>query len=128
MGAPAESEHRRTAEELVAGYEHLFAPAMAAAQRGCLEYAQVFREDRWPTPLEVLAFAKLYGVSPAALGAFFGLILQKRKGGQQVWIDTYRGPVHPQVNGPLMLSHQQAVAYGWHKAAVEVFAAEAPLN
>ena len=76
-------QHQRSAAELVAGHEHLFDPAATAAQRSCLEYAAVFREDRWPTLLEVLAFARLYGISPAALGAFFGLILQQRKGGSR---------------------------------------------
>ena len=31
-------------------------------------------EDRWPDAAMVCAFARLYRVSPAELGAFFGLL------------------------------------------------------
>lgn len=105
-----------SARDLVDGYDVLFDEAMRAAHRGCLDLART-RGDGWPTPLDVLDFARLYGVSAAELGAFFGLILRSRRG-VQVWIDAVRGPVHPLVDGSA-LSPGQAVALGWHRAAAE---------
>ncbi|MEA3002315.1 MAG: hypothetical protein QOH81_1103 [Sphingomonadales bacterium] len=113
-------EREVSARRLVEGYDVLFDEPMRAAHRGCLDYGRTFREDRWPVPLDVLTFAELYGVSPAELGALFGFVLQS-VGGRQVWVDTMRGPVHPMVSG-LDLGRAQAVALGWHKAAVEMLA------
>lgn len=112
-----------SARELVDGYEVLFDEAMRVAHRGCLDYARTFREDKWPTPLDVLGFATLYGVSAAELGAFFGLVLRVR-GGRQVWVDMMRGPVHP-LAANLDLGRAQAVALGWHRASVELLGMEA---
>jgi hypothetical protein len=116
-------EREVSARELVDGYEVLFDEPMRAAHRGCLSYARTFRGDKWPTPLDVLSFAKLYGVSAAELGALFGLLLQAREG-RQVWVDLMRGPVHP-LAANLDLGRAQTVALGWHKAAVELLGVEA---
>jgi hypothetical protein len=73
-------ERRVSPRDLVDGYEVLFDEPMRAAHRACLDYARTFRADKWPTPLDVLGLAKLYGVSAAELGALFGLLLQLRQG------------------------------------------------
>jgi hypothetical protein len=116
-------EREVSARELVDGYDVLFDEAMRAAHRGCLDHARTFRSDKWPTPLDVLGFSKLYGVSTAELGAFFGLLLQTRDG-RQIWVDLMRGPVHP-LAANLDLGRAQEVALGWHKAAVELLGVEA---
>lgn len=116
-------EREVSVRELVEGYEVLFDEAMRAAHRGCLDYARTFRTDKWPSPLDVLGFARLYGVSAAELGAFFGLVVRVRNG-RQVWLDLMRGPVHP-LAANLDLGRAQAVALGWHRASVEVLGIEA---
>lgn len=115
-------EPAASARRLVEGYEALFDERLRAAHRGCLDHGRTLREDRWPTPLDVLAYAKMFGVDPAELGALFGLILQARNG-QQVWVDLMRGPVHPLAAG-LKFSHAQAVALGWGRAAAELILSE----
>lgn len=117
------AEREVSARELVDGYEVLFDETLRAAHRACLDYARTFRADKWPIPLDVLTFARLYRVSAAELGALFGLLLQTRKG-EQVWLDLMRGPVQPLATG-LDFSRVQCVALGWHKAAVEVIGGEA---
>lgn len=109
--------HRLAPERVVEGYELLFNPLLRAAHSAVLECAAVTREDRWPTPSIVVAFAELYDVPAAELGAFFGL-LNIRHEGKSVWVDAVRGPVNPAV-AQTLLGHGQAVAFGFLKCAAE---------
>jgi hypothetical protein len=108
--------HRPAPEQVVEGYDVLFDPLMRAAHRAALEYATVTREDRWPTPSIVFAFASLYDVPAAELGAFFGL-LSYRNGDRTLWVDAVRGPVSPALAEPY-LSRGQSVAFGFMRCAV----------
>ena len=117
-------KRRFSAQQLVDGYETLFPPIMRAATFACLEHAQLTLPDRWPHVPEVKAFAKLYGVDAAELGAFFGL-LQRNANGRTVWIDALRGPVSPDVLGKDLNSPGQARAFGFQCAFAEVAASEA---
>jgi hypothetical protein len=109
--------HRPAPGQVVEGYELLFDPLRRAAHSAVLEYAAVTRGDRWPTPSIVIAFAELYDVPAAALGAFFGL-LNIRHEGKSVWVDAVRGPVNPTV-AQTLLGREQADAFGFLKCAAE---------
>jgi len=109
--------HRPAPERVVEGYELLFDPLRRAAHRAVLEYAEVTREDRWPTPSIVVAFAELYDVPAAELGAFFGL-LNMRHEGKSLWVDAVRGPVSP-VAAESRLGREQAIAFGFLKCAAD---------
>jgi hypothetical protein len=110
------TRERPTPEQVVEGYDVLFDPLMRAAHRAALEYATITRDDQWPTPSIVSAFAQLYAVSAAELGAFFGL-LSYRDGDRTVWVDAVRGPVTAAMAAPY-LSRGQSVAFGFMKCAV----------
>lgn len=81
-------------DSIASGYALLFEPTMRAAQIACLGFAQLIREDRWPDASMVCGFARLYRLSPAELGAFFGLV-SCFEGGEVIWVDAMRGPVPP---------------------------------
>ena len=96
---------------------------MRAAQIACLGFAQLIREDRWPDTLMVCAFARLYRVSPAELGAFFGLVSYV-EGGKVIWVDAMRGPVRPHTALD-RASPEQRLAFGFLGLATDILATEA---
>ena len=104
-----------TDARVLEGYGDLFDPLMREAHRAVLGFARLPREDKWPDPKMVCAFAKLYGVPAAELGAFFGHFSYK-VGRRTVWGDVL-------ANGPgawaakVFASRQQAVALGFLKCA-----------
>lgn len=100
--------------ELVERYDDLFGPLMRAAHRACFERADLTREDRWPTVEDCLAFARLYGVSPADLAAFFGYLSWVERG-RTVWVDALRGSVSSWA-ARRNASRAQAVAFGFQCA------------
>jgi hypothetical protein len=108
---------RPTSEQVVGGYDVLFDPVARAAQRAVLEYAAVATGDRWPTPDMIAAFATLYDVPAAELGAFFGL-LSYRDAGRTVWVDAVRGPTNTAL-AVTRLSREQAIAFGFLKCAMD---------
>lgn len=108
------SRAQLTSAELVEGYDDLFAPLMRAAHRACFERAVLTREDRWPTVEDCLAFARLYGVSPAELAAFFGY-LSWVECGRTVWVDALRGSVSSWA-ARRNATPAQAVAFGFQCA------------
>lgn len=111
------------ADGIASGYAMLFEPTMRAAQIACLGFAQLTREDRWPDPSMVCCFARLYAVSPAELGAFFGL-LSYVVSSKVIWVDALRGPVsyHAALD---RLSPAQRKAFGFLGLTTDVLAAEA---
>lgn len=102
---------RLTSHDVIGGYEVLFSPLMRAAHRACFEKAALARDDGWPTIADCLAFARLFGVSPAELAAFFGY-LSRIEGGQTIWVDALRGDVSSGV-ARQRATRGQAVAFGF---------------
>jgi hypothetical protein len=84
------SERERD-RRIAAGYNILLSPELRLAHQALLAWANEMEPDGWPTPTSVTRFAALYGVSPASLGALFGL-LSFRAGGRTVWCDEFREP------------------------------------
>ena len=109
-------------DSIASGYALLFEPTMRAAQIACLGFAQLIREDRWPDASMVCGFARLYRVSPAELGAFFGL-LSYADGGKTIWVDALRGPV-PTYAALDRASPEQRLAFGFLGLTTDVLAAE----
>jgi len=102
---------RLSSREVVDRYEVLFSPMMRAAHRACFEKATLTRDDGWPAIEDCLAFAKLFGVSPAELAAFFGY-LSWSEGGRTIWVDCLRGGV-PSSEARRCATREQAVAFGF---------------
>lgn len=102
---------RPSAEDVVGGYELLFSPLMRAAHRACFEKAALTRRDRWPSIGDCLDFARLFGVSPAELAAFFGYLSRVERG-QTIWVDALRGGVSSAV-ARQRVTRGQAVAFGF---------------
>lgn len=66
----------------------------------------------WPTVDIVRKVARLFEVSAAELGAFFGL-LRLEENNREVWVDVVRSP-HTAWLAPVeSLSRRQAVALGY---------------
>ena len=109
-------------DSIASGYALLFEPTMRAAQIACLGFAQLIREDRWPDASMVCGFARLYRVSPAELGAFFGL-LSYVDGGKTIWVDALRGPV-PTYAALDRASPEQCLAFGFLGLTTDVLAGD----
>jgi len=107
---------RPSAQEVVDGYDVLFTPLMRAAHRACFEKARLTREDGWPALADVLAFAKLFEVSAAELGAFFGY-LSYQDGGRAVWVDVRAGEVSSWA-ARRYATREQAIASGFFSAVI----------
>lgn len=100
-------------EVVVNGYKALFDERTRAAHLATLIHARATREDCWPSVGMVRTFAKLFGVSMAELGAFFGLLMRK-EGHREVWVDVLHGPVNPaHALGLMPRSHAIALGFGW---------------
>lgn len=103
-----------SSHDIVEGYGVLFEPLMRAAHRACFEKARLTRDDGWPTVKDCLAFARLYGVSPAELAAFFGY-LSWAECGRTVWVDALSGEVSSWM-ARRRASRGQALAFGFQCA------------
>jgi hypothetical protein len=107
---------RLSAREVVDGYDVLFTPLMRAAHRACFEKARLTREDGWPTLADVLEFAKVFEVSAAEFGAFFGY-LSYQQGRRAIWVDLRSGEVSAWA-ARQCATRQQAIASGFLSAVL----------
>ncbi|HKX80102.1 MAG TPA: hypothetical protein VJM34_16425 [Novosphingobium sp.] len=113
-----EADELTAAERLFDGYAGLFPPLMRAAHRACREHALLTLPERWPTIKSCLDFAKLYGVSPSELAAFFGY-LGYGYNGRTVWVDA----LDPRVSSHAarqLATREQCIALGFQSAMLEV--------
>jgi hypothetical protein len=116
------SERERD-RRIAAGYNLLLSPELRLAHQALLAWAGEMEPDGWPTPTSVTRFAAFYGVSPASLGALFGL-LSFRAGGRTVWCDEFREPGTARRAGLNSFGPSVAVPFGIFLAAdAEVMAA-----
>jgi hypothetical protein len=109
------SERERD-RRIAAGYTILLSPELRLAHQALLAWANEMEPDGWPTPASVTRFAAFYGVSPASLGALFGL-LSFRAGGRTVWCDEFREPGTARRAGPNRFGPTVTIPFGIFLAA-----------
>lgn len=106
---------------IVEGYGIVFDEPTRLAHQALLEWAAYDPEgDGWPTPADVVRFARFYGIPAARLGGLFGL-LSRRVGRRVVWADMARAPEVGARIGVATFSHDALVAYGFFRASWAVF-------
>jgi hypothetical protein len=100
------------------GYLALFDDRTRAAHLAALVDARCNEPSRWPTVAIVQKIARLFEISAAELGAFFGLLCQPGAKGE-VWVDIVRSPHAAELVAVEHLSRRQAVALGMMRSLVD---------
>lgn len=98
-------------EEGVLGhYLTAFDERTRAAHTAALLLARAAEPSRWPTVPLVRKCARLFEVSMAELGAFFGLMCRIERG-KELWVDVFRdGPGAK--DAKQLMTREQKRAYG----------------
>jgi len=106
-----------TPEAATHGYLALFDDRTRDAHLAALIDARCNEPSRWPTVPLVNKIARLFDVSAAELGAFFGLLrLPGEK--REVWVDVIRSPHTASLVPAEHLNPRQIVALNMMRALV----------
>lgn len=83
--------------------------ALDLAYERLMLWALDYAADGWPTPADVLRFARRCRVPPHDLGREFGLF-SVRRGSRVVWVDAVRDP---DMIGPGLPDDLRVAAWAW---------------
>ena len=107
-----------TEEGLLGYYLASFDDRTRAAQYATLAFAAATEPNGWPTIPMVRRFARLFGVSMAELGAWFGLMCRIDRG-KELWVDVLRNA--PGTDDAMrLMTRKQSRAFGTMLAMLEV--------
>lgn len=99
------------------GYLALFDDRTRDAHLAALIDARCNEPSKWPTVAIIRKIARLFEVSAAELGAFFGLLCQPGAKGE-VWVDIIRSPHAAELVALEGLSRGQLRALGMMRSLV----------
>lgn len=106
-------------ERLGDAYVRLFPRPLRDAHLALVLWAEEHREDGWPRPADVEAFAKLYRVPRHDLAALVGMLTWQPPGLRQTcWVDSVRERLPRHLTD--QFSPSALRAYGWFLFTVDL--------